>query len=444
MKCLWLWYFPLLYLPNLGLSRPTPFGVLQLSDFLIGPYLVLLLFAVRRGDKRSVGRLTPIFGAFVVWAALSTLTIPGRYDYQGYGPMQFCLLKLAKLSLYGLAGILTARALTDDRARRRFEWALLAAGVTVGVSLFLIGTTHGSQRADGGYSAANGISVMVAVLLCYLAARMLTGQNSDRWRRFTKYGLVAMTVGFVLSDGRGGWVAAIAGCAYLLIRLGPSRKTVWFITATVVAIAILYNTQSDFQKQVDETLFAPQTTSGYQGTRNVGGLDDGGRFENWSREAPKLLSAPLLGTGFFHRGGNSGLSPTGSHNFFIQMFLETGVVGGLAVIGIIIYMWKQATAVRKNLAMNDVPLKAAVVAAVIGGLSGEYFYGGIILFTLLSVYAPTGSQPWGIRRDVAEAQWRAAPPVPGRSAAAVRAWVATPRASRPLRHRPDQVEGSPR
>jgi hypothetical protein len=36
---------------------------------------------------------------------------------------------------------------------------------------------------------------------------------------------------------------------------------------------------------------------------------------------------------------------------------------------------------------------AALVAAFVGGLSGEYFYGGMALFTFFAVYAPVGSVP---------------------------------------------------
>jgi hypothetical protein len=40
-----------------------------------------------------------------------------------------------------------------------------------------------------------------------------------------------------------------------------------------------------------------------------------------------------------------------------------------------------------------VPTKAALVAAFVGGMSGEYFYGGLPLFTLLAVHAACGSLP---------------------------------------------------
>jgi len=48
-------------------------------------------------------------------------------------------------------------------------------------------------------------------------------------------------------------------------------------------------------------------------------------------------------------------------------------------------------------------LRAALVAAVVGGMGGEYFYGGITLLALLAVYAPVGGLPAaasGVQRRV--------------------------------------------
>src|SRR5690606_27926507 len=135
MKHLWLFYFPLLFLPNLGYARPTPFGTLELSDFLIGPYIILLLFGINWSDRLAIGRLTPLLGIFAAWAFVATITIAIRYGYADHFQVNIGLLKLAKLGLYGVAGILTARALTQPKTRLAFNWSLLAAAVVCGVSL---------------------------------------------------------------------------------------------------------------------------------------------------------------------------------------------------------------------------------------------------------------------------------------------------------------------
>jgi hypothetical protein len=84
---------------------------------------------------------------------------------------------------------------------------------------------------------------------------------------------------------------------------------------------------------------------------------------------------------------------TGSHNFFIQMFLETGIVGGVLVISIFAIAWQQAgfsIVVRNKI---GVATRASLVTAIAGGMSGEYYYGGIGVLVLLAVLAVAGSLP---------------------------------------------------
>jgi hypothetical protein len=120
-------------------------------------------------------------------------------------------------------------------------------------------------------------------------------------------------------------------------------------------------------------------------------LDDAGRLKNWSAAAKRFPQAPFWGAGFFHRGGYSALRFTGSHNFFLQMFLETGVVGGLLVLLIFFMMWRQAGMVVARSAQLEIPLKCALLAAFVGGFGGEYFYGGPPVLALIAVYAPVGA-----------------------------------------------------
>ena len=405
MRYLWLVYFPLLFLPNLGFSQATGFGTLEFADFLIGPYLVLLVFAINWGDRLNIGRLTPWMGIFIAWALLSTLTISLRYGVPADQVTEFGLLKIAKLGLYGLAGILTARALTRESTRRAFDWSLLAAAVITGVSLWSTRLGPAAERVAvavvqtqveqaTGYSANNGISVMAAILVAYLGGKWLVGDGSRLWRFVAPIGLVITVAGMAVSDGRGGWLAALVGALYLALRLRFNWRVLAMVIAAVAVVGALYQAQPEFRRQVDVTLFLPTEQYGYQGTRTVGTVDDGARIEIWRDQVPKLANAPWLGTGVFHRGGESGIYSSGSHNFWLQMFLETGIVGGLLVLAIPVGMWKQATRMRRAVGGRaDVPLKAAIIAVLVGGMGGEYFYGGIILFTLFAVYAQTGSVP---------------------------------------------------
>ena len=399
MRGLWLWLFPLLYLPNLGFASQTAFGTLEISDFLIGPYIVLVSLGVWRDQcQRSYSRLTPWLIGFVAVTLVSTLTIwlrfPGASDYA----MIFGLLKLGKLSLYGVAGVLTARALANPASRERYDWAVLGAGVVVAVALLFMpdeASRFASSSAQVGYRATNAVSVMMAVMLAYLVGRALVQVNGSGWHRAAVWLLPLIALGFMLSKGRGGWVAALVGLAYLFYRFGVRRQVILVLVIGLTTVGVAYTQYPSFKEQVDMTLWPDEAYLARYGA-GVAGVDDGARLVTWEHEIKKLPDAPFLGTGFFHRGSVSGLWMTGSHNFWLQMLLETGLLGFgiLCVAG-----WRMWNATREAPAWQlrlRLPVQAAFVTAFVGGLSGEYFYGGMVLFTLLAMYAPVGALPAGV------------------------------------------------
>lgn len=384
MRRLWLAWMPLLYLPNFGLGGRTAFGTLELSDFLIGPFLVLLALAPRMRPEATSpvvrSSMMPL-AAFSAWALLSTLLIRERYGYADHGAVLVGLLKLGKLVLYGAAGVAVSRRIVDDDDRRGFAWSLLASGLVVAVGLILAQDHDDAFRPDqapAGYKAANAVSAMMAALLCYQGGALLVGEGSRRWRLVAAPSLVVMAAGFFLSRGRGGWVAAFAGALYLLARTGIGARFVVGVAAVGVVTVGAYATLPDFREDVDRTLWPDRDAMAWYAS-GVAGVDDGARLSTWAHELNALAKSPLLGTGFYHRGGASGLWSTGSHNFFLQMALETGLVGGLLVLEWFRRAWRVAA--------DNVPARAALVAAFASGLSGEYYYGGLVLFNLMAVMA---------------------------------------------------------
>lgn len=409
LDTLWLFVFPALFLPNLGLERPTAYGRLEISDFLIAPYLVLVCLAVRKdAEVRIYNRLWPWLTSFIVAALLSTVTIWWRYSHTSDYEVAFGLLKLGKFSLYAFAGMLTARALANPVCRQRYDWALLMAGVVVGVSLWTREMTAASiyRETDAGYKATNAISAMMAILLAYLVGRMLVRANSNRWNLVALWLLPVLGLGFALSRGRGGWVAAVVAFTYLFYRFGMRRQVLWVLILGATTVVVGYTQYPSFKKTVDSTLwpddpYLERYNAHIQGLDDRGrivnnwlieaGVDDGARVALWVTEVSKLSNAPVLGTGFFHRGGSSGLGY--AHNFWLQMLLETGLLGFALLYGIAWVMWRSTRLVMAKQHRLELPVQAALVAAFVAGLSEDYFYGGIVLFTLLAVFAPIGALP---------------------------------------------------
>jgi O-antigen ligase len=408
MKSAWLYCFPVLFFPNLGFGRATEFGVIELSDLLIIPYISLVWFQADVRRRTLTDKLIPIMLAFLGWALVSTLSIELRYDYPDNHYLYFSLYKLAKFSLYGFAGYLTTKALTDDRIRRAFAGSLIAAGLVVGIGLATVGQKSAQAARDvfEGYKASNAISVMAAILACYLAGVWLRRKGMSLGMRiFVLLSLCALMLGSAISEGRGGWVAGIVGLLYLCYRGGLRREVLALMIGTPVLIALLYGYSPVFRARVDMTL-SPEIA---QLDPGIGGFDDGGRPDIWKANLGKVfVDSPIWGTGFFHRGGLTNLAFTGSHNFFLQMFLETGIPGGALILVIFYRMWRLAGSFSSRQAGLDLPVKAALVAAIAGGQSGEYFYGGMVLFAVFATCAACGSLPTRAQAHVPTVRFRGA------------------------------------
>lgn len=401
MKKLWIYFFPLLFLPNFGLSQKTIYGVLEVSDWLIVPFALLLLIAPSVKYPQRISKLHILCLAFAWWASVGIITIHIRYDYFDDLPIMLgCLLKLGKLVLYVTVGLLIPTKVVNEEVRRLWNWSLVASLCVLALGLFAYGDTPASDPTGSldAYKSYNVTIVSISVLASYVIGLWIEKSATRIWNACAALCLLFAAASVLLSTsseshhGRGGWLAFIVGCAYLLYKKSKSSRafSLAFLLAclAVGGYLILPNTRS----LVDSTLSPASSES----DSNVGtGVDDGARLFSWLHEAPKFLNAPLWGTGFYHRGGESGLWDTGSHNFFIQMFLETGIVGGSLVIAIFVVTWRETGSLMARHLGIAVPTRAALITAVVGGFSGEYYYGGLPALLVFSVFALVGIEADG-------------------------------------------------
>ena len=221
-----------------------------------------------------------------------------------------------------------------------------------------------------GYTADNAVSVMLAMFLCYLGGAFVMGLGTRAWRRAAAVLLPVALIGSTLSAGRGGWVAGIAGTLYLVTATGIRRRTAYALILAASAVVASYRYFPEFAQQVDMTLW-PNPVFLQEDNAGVLGIDDGARTRIWTDQLPVVADAPVLGSGFYHRGDETGLYRTGSHNFWLQMFLETGVPGGLLVLGLVWMLWADAGSEAATALKLKHPLRAALITASVGGLSGE-------------------------------------------------------------------------
>jgi O-antigen ligase len=390
---IWVYLFPLLFLPNLAGTFDTQFGTIEMADWLIVPYLLFVLWAANFRIRIAVDKVKPLMISFLIWAFIVTISINLRYGYDDYHATENGILKLAKFLLYGFAGYVTIKCLDSESARKRFTNSLIAAVLVLGIGAILVGSKSEQRLAERagtdftGYKASNAISVYLGMMASYLAGFWSRRKSMPKGKRYvTLVGMGIALLGSAATEGRGGWVAAIFGLAYVLIKGGTRRQILALGVAIPILVTSAYYAIPVFQHRVYVT-FNP--TGGDQ----TDGIDNGARFEEWRAGIRQFADAPLLGTGFFHRGGYTSLYATGSHNFFLQMFLETGLPGGILILMIFRSLWKEAGSAGSKRIGSDVPTRAMIIAAAAGAMSGEYFYGSVGLLALFSLYGLCGSVP---------------------------------------------------
>ena len=390
MKDIWIWFLPLLYLPSFGFSGQTAFGALEISDILIIPFLLLTLFAEKIRHPILANKVMRIGLLFVLWTIVSSATIYLRFEYVKAGKITlFSFFKIAKFALYATAGLYVSKLIVNRRILEKLHWSLLYCGLVLSISLIFTGVTGSTHsQLTAAYKAMNLISVIMALFITYLGCLYLARYRQGKWRNLAILALPIMGLGFTFSQGRGGWLAAIVGYVYFSFRKGVRVGLMVSIVSALVASVLLYENNEFFRREINRTLLLEEYAAQY-GDSQVS-FDEGSRITTWVNESAKFFNHPFFGTGFHHRGGLTGLWAYGSHNFWLQIWLETGLMGGLLLCYLLLIFWRHCTA--KYLPDPDlsIALRCTMVAAFVGGLGGEYFYGGMGVFTLMLIYSITG------------------------------------------------------
>jgi O-antigen ligase len=380
------------------LGFKTSVGRADIGDWVIGPLLLMMLLAPGGKNRKAIRQTLPVILAFLVWALISTLSIPLRFDQEPALALYIGLERLAKFTLYAGVGILAASRLNTAGDRRMWLWSLLAAAgiLCIGVLRGAAGaatTTHvGQYMNTEAYKSYAEIVVAIGLFFVYLAGMLLDGNGTKAWRRCALLisGLLLFTiVGSASSQlhGRSGWFGLFFGILYIFYRHGLRLRVLLVISLLVVGTSAAYYQIQGFENLVNETFFSDHNAN------NEAGFDDSGHASNALHELPKFVDHPVLGTGLFHRGGSTGLWITGPHNFLIAMLLETGVVGLVLIMAIMARFWTAVGGHAMRFFRLDISSRAVLVAAFVTCNAGEYFYGGGALLTVTSLLALSMSLP---------------------------------------------------
>jgi O-antigen ligase len=211
-------------------------------------------------------------------------------------------------------------------------------------------------------------------------------------------GLVVLTLGFVWSGSRGGFIALAAVALFIVLRYSaiPLR---WRLGATALVAIVVVATASDHYWEQMGTI---TSDSDYNHT------SESGRLPIWHRGIGYMMANPLLGVGPNNfpaaEGTLSALAErqqygigvrwNAAHNSFVQIGAEVGLPGlalFVAVIASAFAALRRAGRAEAGLASSGArrpPLTPALTASLIGFVVGAFFLSlaySEMLYTLVAL-----------------------------------------------------------
>ena len=249
------------------------------------------------------------------------------------------------------------------------------------------------------YYDANDFATL-AVTALPLGLYFVHAGRRPRARVLGAVALAVLTVTFVRSGSRGGFVALVAMGGFIVLRYTAValRRRLFFLG--LVGLVLLVTASDAYWQQMGTIL----SDNDYNHT------EESGRLQIWSRGIGYMLQHPLLGVGPNNFGAAEGtLSPFAArqqfgfgvrwnapHNSFIQVGAELGVPGLVFFLAVIASAF---TALRRpsrhDVLAEDRPgsrpeLTQAVTASLIGFVVGAFFLTlaySEMLYTLVALAA---------------------------------------------------------
>ncbi len=249
-----------------------------------------------------------------------------------------------------------------------------------------------TRRATGVYTSPNSLGLFVAPVAMLFLARILAARNAFVWKehRFDVLVVLAAIIAILLAWSKGAMIAFAVGAAYLCYRLISKKYTLIVIAACAAIILIIPVTRS---KAIELTRF--QSASGQS------------RLALYQGSLDLIKQHPLTGTGLAQFGkAFERVRPEAftekliyPHNVFLNFWLETGLLGLIAVLWIIGIASRRAQ--QNNDSIIILGASAALLTMLVHGLVDvPYFKNDLAILTwlilshdILNLYAKESRVP---------------------------------------------------
>lgn len=220
-------------------------------------------------------------------------------------------------------------------------------------------TVAETRRATGVYTSPNSLGLFVAPVAMLFLARILRVGKAFAWKehRFDALVVLAAITAIFLAWSKGAMIAFAIGTAYLSYRLISKKYTLIAIAACAAIIFIIPITRT---KAIELVRF--QNASGQS------------RLALYQGSIELIKQRPVTGTGLAQFGkAFEAVRPDTftekliyPHNIFLNFWLETGLLGLIAVLWMIIIATRRALQNKESIVV--VGVSAALLTMLIHGL----------------------------------------------------------------------------
>jgi putative inorganic carbon (HCO3(-)) transporter len=355
-------------------------GAIHLAAITGSLAIVLWLLDTRkpRQSRRVRCATTGLAGLLLFWMVLS---VPGALRVGNSFDLVFDnFFKTALMSFVVAASVRSARDV-ERLALVYLVGAVLYSAVVL--TRFDLGSGDAWRLGHLYYYDANDFATY-AVSAMPLGIYFLHAGRRMAVRLFAAAGLVVLTLGFVWSGSRGGFIA-LAAVAIFVVRRFSAIPLKWRLFATALVAAVLLATASDQYWQQMGTI---ASDADYNHTA------ESGRLQIWRRGIGYMMDNPVLGVGPGNFQTAEGtLSPfaerqqygvgvrwNAPHNSFVQIGAELGFPGLALYIAVIVSAF---AALRRA---GD--LSPALTASLLGFVVGSFFLSlaySEMLYTLVAL-----------------------------------------------------------
>jgi len=358
------------------------FGALEAIHLaaITGLLAVMLWFVDPRYERQSRtvrSSTTRLAGLLLFWMILS---VPGALRVGNSFDLVFDnFIKTALMSFIVAASVRTVR----DVERLALVYLVGAVIYTaVVLTRFDLGAGDAWRLGHLYYYDANDFATYT-VSAMPLGIYFLHADRRVRVRLFAAAGLVVLTLGFVWSGSRGGFIALAAVAIFVVVRFSAIPLK-WRLFATALVAVVLLTTASD---QYWEQMGTIASDADYNHT------NESGRLHIWRRGVGYMMDNPVFGVGPGNFQTAEGtLSPLAErqqygigvrwnapHNSFVQIGAELGFPGLALYIAVIVSAF---LALRRA---GD--LSPALTASLLGFVVGSFFLSlaySEMLYTLIA------------------------------------------------------------